>query len=121
MGCPMTRSAFTLVSLFLLPLACHDFAAPVADVLRPPCATPAPLFGTADPRVPGYVVVFHDSIDGGQETARLAAEYGFEPTHVYRFALQGFSAELRPSVVAAVRCEPTVDFVEHNQLVTLGG
>jgi hypothetical protein len=71
--------------------------------------------------VPGYIVVFHDSVDGAQETARLAAEYGFEPTHVYRYALQGFSANLQPSVVAKVRCEPSVELVEHDQLFTLDG
>jgi peptidase inhibitor I9 len=121
----MARLAVVLVAVFLLPLACRDFTAsagdPVADVVPPPCASPAPLFGTPDPRVPGYIVVFHDSVDGGQETARLAAEYGFEPTHVYRFALQGFSAELQPSVVAEVRCEPTVTLVEHDQFVTIDG
>ena len=124
-GYLMARLTSLLVSVSLLSVACHDFAAPapdpVANVVPPPCADPAPLLGTTDPRVPGYIVVFDDSVDGSQETARLAVEYGFEPTHVYQFALQGFSAELPPSVVAKVRCEPTVNLVEHDQLFTLDG
>jgi hypothetical protein len=39
---------------------------------------------------------------------------------VYQFALRGFSAELPPPVVAAVRCEESVRYVEHDGIATAG-
>jgi hypothetical protein len=40
---------------------------------------------------------------------------------VYTAALQGFSAELTREVVAAVRCEPTVHYIEYDGLVHADG
>lgn len=100
-------------------LACQDPLAPDLRVVPPPCAEPAPLLGNADPRAPGYIVVFADSVDARQETDRLAAAYGFQATHVYEFALRGFSARLTPEAVASVRCEPTVDSVEHDGVMSI--
>jgi hypothetical protein len=73
--------------------------------------------GRFDPRAPGYIVAYHDSVDAQLETARLAAAYGFIPTHVYQFAIRGFSADLTPAVVAEVRCKATVRMVEHDVAV----
>ena len=88
--------------------------------LRPPCGHPAPLLGTPDPRAPGFIVVFHASIDAQRETARLAAAYGFQPRYVWTAALEGFSADLSREVVAELRCVSTVDFIEHDQIYSLG-
>lgn len=38
------------------------------------------------------------------ETARLSAAHGFQPRHVGTAALEGFSGELTPQVVATLRC-----------------
>jgi hypothetical protein len=83
----------------------------------PPCSDPAPLLGTPDPPAPGYIVMFKDGIDGRQEAERLAEHYNFELRHIYEFGQTGFSAEMPPEVVAALRCEPSVKYVEHNQVV----
>ena len=87
--------------------------------LQPPCADPAPLLGGPDPRATGFIVVFHGTIDAELETARLAAAYGFQPRHVWTTALEGFSADLSREVVAGLRCESSVDFLEHNQVVSI--
>jgi hypothetical protein len=84
-----------------------------------PCPDPAPLRGTPDPAAPGYVVVFRDGTDVDAALAGLAREPGVEPHHVYRSALLGFSATLEPAALAAVRCHPAVDYVEHDAPVRM--
>jgi hypothetical protein len=82
------------------------------------CANPAPLLGQFDPRVPGYIVQLQPGVAVQAEVGRLAAKYGFTPTHVYEFALQGFSAELSPLALASIRCEASVISVEHDAVYT---
>lgn len=102
-------------------LACRDAAAPNFALIAPPCADPAPLEGQSDARAPGYIVVFEANVEARPETNRLAAVYGFTPRYIYEFALQGFSADLTPDVVAAVRCETTVQSVGHDGFVSIDG
>jgi hypothetical protein len=92
-----------------------------ASLLAPQCVSPAPLLGQFNPAAPGYIVLFHDQVNAVAETQRLAATYAFTPKYVYESALKGFAAELAPSVVAALRCEPSVASMEYNQVVTLAG
>jgi hypothetical protein len=89
-------------------------------LVPPACSDPAPLLGKFDPRAPGYIVVYNDGVDARLETARLAAAYGFVPTHVFEFAIRGFGAELTPEVVAGLRCEATIHIVEHDAVVHTG-
>ncbi len=86
--------------------------------LRPPCEHPAPLLGKPDPAAPGYLVVFHEGVQARAETDRVAARYGFRPIHVYEHALRGFSADLTPAVVANLRCEANVRYIEYNATVS---
>jgi hypothetical protein len=102
-------------------LACRDAAAPNFDVIAPACADPAPLGGEPDARAPGFIVVFEDNVEARPETNRLAEVYGFTPRYIYEFALQGFAADLTPDVVAAVRCEATVQSVSHDGFVSIDG
>jgi hypothetical protein len=87
--------------------------------MPPVCEDPAPLLGMPDPRAPGYIVVFHASVDAELEAARLATAHGFKPRHVWTTALEGFSGDLTREVVAELRCVSTIDFIEHNQLYSL--
>lgn len=89
------------------------------SALRPPCEQPAPLLGTPDLRAPGFMVVFHGTVNAESEVARLAAAYGFQPRMVWTAALEGFSADLSRELVAELRCVSTVDFIEHNGVYTL--
>ena len=97
--------------------ACDEATSPAAAAGN--CADPAPLRGQADPRAPGYIVVFQDAVDARAETARLAEAYGFTPRRVYEAALKGFSAELSAGALAAVRCEATVRYVEHDGVASI--
>lgn len=95
--------------------------APDPNVMAPPCVAPAPLGGEFDPRAPHFIVVYKDGIESSDETPRLAERYGFTPRFVYTYALEGFSAALEPEVLAAIRCEPSVQYVEYDGFVTIAG
>ena len=83
----------------------------------PSCADPAPLTGKFDPRAPDYIVLFHDGVDSVAETARLEQAYGFTASRVFTTDLDGFTANLNDDIRDSLRCEPTVQFVEHDGLV----
>jgi Peptidase inhibitor I9 len=117
----MPRICVALVLSVISLIACNNAAAPNFDIVPPACVDPAPLRGQLDSRAPGYIVMFKDNVAARPETNRLAAAYGFTPRHIYEFALQGFSAELTPEVVAAVRCEASVQSVEHDGFVSIDG
>lgn len=85
---------------------------------EPPCADSAPLLGTYDPAAPGYLVLFHDSVDAAAEAARLAGKYGFTTTDVWTTGVKGFAALLSPGIVAVLRCESSVVLIEHDGVVT---
>jgi len=87
-----------------------------ATVIEPSCGDPAPLEGTYDPRAPGYIVSLEQGTDAQATADDLAARYGFEVQRVFQ-SLPGFSAELTPEVVAAIRCEPVVVLVEYDGVV----
>lgn len=88
----------------LLPTAC-SYAAPVTVV--PPDRTAAP----------GWIVKLDDDeTDPVGRIAFLAARYGFMPTNVFD-ALKMFSAPLTPAQIAALRCDPAIDYIQQNQVI----
>lgn len=121
----MERLVVGLLSLVLAGTAAcgssdsNDLGPESLAALQPPCGHPAPLLGAPDPRAPGYIVVFHATIDAEREAARLAAAHGFQPRYVWTAALEGFSADLTREVVAELRCVSTVDFMEHDQIYSI--
>jgi hypothetical protein len=77
------------------------------------------VLGQFDPGAPGFIVVFDSEVDASAEAPRLGGLHGFTPDYVFTHALQGFSAELTPTTLAAIRCETSVDYVSFNGLVSL--
>ena len=108
-----------LISVIFL-VACRDAAGPDLAV-RPACLFPAPLSGQPDPRAPAYIVVFEDNVDARSEANRLATLYGFTPRAIWESALKGFWSDLTPNVVAAIRCEASVQSVAHDAFVSIDG
>jgi len=88
-------------------------------LLQPSCVSPAPVLGQFDPRAPAIIVVFDSDVDASAEAARLGGLYGFTSRFVFTHALQGFSAELTPATLAAIRCETSVNYASFDARVTL--
>ena len=85
------------------------------------CRSPAPLEGRSSAGTPGYIVVFRDGTDARVETDRLARRLRFTPRHVYTSAILGFAATLTAPQLAAVRCTPSVRYVEHDAPASTAG
>jgi len=65
-----------------------------------------------------YIVVFHDWVEDPETIAREQIErYGGNLGFVYKHALKGYSAGYLPSAAEALQAEPTVDYVEVDQLI----
>lgn len=109
-----------LVMFLSVAAGCGESAlSPDPSLMRPPCLAPAPLGGEFDPRAPHFIVVFKDGIESSDETPRLAERYGFTPRYVWSDALEGFSAEHDPELLAAIRCEPSVAYVTYDGVVRI--
>lgn len=87
-------------------------------VLVPPCWSPAPLLGSYTPGAPLYFIRLESGVDVTQEANRLARRYGFTVVHVY-WTSPTFTAALDSRVVAQVRCERTVRYLEYDGIGTL--
>lgn len=80
--------------------------------MAPQCAAPAP-FHKFSCVAPGYVVVYKEGTNAEMVTAQLEAKYGFRALAVWQ-TVPAFAALLSVQAVAALRCEPTIWFVEEN-------
>jgi hypothetical protein len=81
--------------------------------ISPSCSNPAPLHKSVC-RAPGYIVVFQSGVDATRAVAELQRKYNFSVKFIYR-SLPGFaSTTLTLQTVAALRCEPSVLFIEED-------
>jgi len=116
----MVRSIVPLLLLISV-AACSHPERPSLLALDGPsvsCAEPAPLLGEpSSGHEDDFFVCFKDGVDVSEETARLAAAYGFTPKYVYAiipcFAVRDLSQE----IVDALRCESTVDHLSYDETV----
>jgi hypothetical protein len=117
---PTHRPMHTLRSVLLAAITLTACSGPLEPdaVVAPPCTTPASLTGAYDPLAPGYLVLFTSGVSAPQESARLAKRYGFTVSHVFE-ELGGFAAEMKPGVVAQLRCQRTVAAVSRDGSTTL--
>lgn len=88
--------------------------------VEPACPSPARVSYALAP-APGWIVVFDPGQDVAAVTAQLAARHGFTPLSVYAAIGLGFHAELTPQQIAALQCEPVVDYIEQNAWVSVAG
>ena len=101
---------------FVLPV---EIQATSSFVVAPACSNAAPL-NLSEAPAPGWIVVYKDGVESDVETPRLIAKYGFTPRFVYSAALAGFGSELSHEQLAAIRCEPTVRYIEQNAWIVVG-
>src|SRR3989454_3781958 len=113
----MTSSARAVALTVLLLGACRDAPTP----LQPGTTQSHELTGqlTNGQIVPGqYIVVFKDAVADPVALARtLVTLYGGSLLQTYTSALRGFAARLPDAVVAALRTNPLVAYVEPDQVV----
>lgn len=86
---------------------------PSDEPLAAACASPAPIHHRPARGESGFIVVFKDGVDSRIAAGGLAAKYGFEPINVYT-VIPAFFAQLPKEIIAALRCEPIVNYIEQN-------
>jgi subtilisin family serine protease len=111
----MRRLALLFIPAFLA--ACQDAPAPMAT------AADAPALNRAGGEaVPGqYIVVFNDGVaDAPGLARRMVAAEGGTLLHTYQHSIRGFSARLSASAAEALARNPSVAYVEQDQVVSIG-
>jgi len=106
--------AVAVISSMWLAIGCS--APPLID---PPCSSPIQIGGRWDSRAPGYLVGFAEGTPNHEHlSAELAASYGFVIDGV--FLSDGFYArKLSPEAVAALRCDPRIRNIDHNERMSI--
>ncbi|MFE9565757.1 protease inhibitor I9 family protein [Streptomyces sp. NPDC006487] len=113
-----TRTSWTLpTTLAALALAASAALPAHAAVPSPTPSPEAPASRTAPAEWPAYIVTVHPGLD----PAAVADAYGITPVHVYRHALNGFSARLSPDQVESLRATAVVTSVEPDGPVAVSG
>jgi subtilisin family serine protease len=113
----MNRSSFLVLSALGL-AACQDSPNPAAP--RPQLVgNTAGISAQVGEAIPGqYIVVFKDEVRDVPEAAtRLIGQHGGTKRFTYTHALKGFSAQLPDAAVAALRRDPSVAYIEQDQVM----
>lgn len=113
----MLRRSGLLLGVLTL-AACSDAGGPTQ---APALAPRAALSATSSSVIPDhYIVVFRGSVrDPRTQAAALAARHGATVGHTYASALRGFSAVIPASAVAALTADPSVEYVEPDQVARI--
>ncbi|MDD9377196.1 protease inhibitor I9 family protein [Streptomyces sp. ZAF1911] len=113
-----TRTSWTLpTTLAALALAAAAALPAHAAPLSPSTGPAGPASRTAPAEWPTYIVTVHRGLD----PAAVADAYGITPVHIYRHALNGFSARLSPNQVESLRSTAVVTSVEPDGPVAVSG
>ena len=108
---------FSALGLAVLLLAgCSD--APTSSLTRAAAPSLKPATGAS---IAGrYIVVFKSGVqDVDGEVRHLSARHGAGIRHTYKAALKGMAIELSDAKVAALRAEPSVAYVEQDQVMSI--
>ena len=99
--------------------ACKDVAVPVAGV---PDAEPAQSQFVSSGIPDQYIVVFNENVSDAPGRANaLAKAHGAKVGHAYGTLVKGFSATMSAQAAQALANDPSVDFVEPDQVIEMAG
>jgi hypothetical protein len=88
--------------------------------VAPACANPVPLEGKYDRRAPGYGIELKGTAqDFWPTVGRWEREYSLR-VDSKQYLLNMIQVTMTPAEVARLRCDPAVNFVEHNGVVLIG-
>lgn len=93
----------------------------------PPCMIEPWECGEEEPEIcinglGRYIVVFQDWVEDPEALALSQIEqYGGELGFIYKYALKGYSAGYTKHAVAALRNEPSVEYIAVDRIVTIAG
>jgi subtilisin family serine protease len=119
------------LTVALLAVVATATAATATPAVAAPATGSIRLAGRATAVPNSYIVVLKDSAVGakagsfqasaavGVRAARLAPKYGVKVARSFGAALNGFEATMSESAAKQMAADPTVDYIEQNQMVSL--
>ena len=107
-----------LGAVLVVAAACQDATSP-----NPIATAPARVSAAKDAATKDYIVVLRDdNSDTDGKAKALVKAHGGQLKHVYKKALKGFVvSDLSDDALDAFRDDPSVDFVEEDQIMTAVG
>lgn len=113
----MKSFALGRVSRILLCAAASVLASVAASAQPSQGASP---FGPSQPIADRYIVVFKNSVaNPAAEAAGITRAAGGRLHHTYSAAIKGFAATLPAAALQGLRSNPSVDYIEQDQTVSL--
>ena len=106
--------------LVILPLLGACVGVRTVKSETPACPDPARLESHPDVRAPGAFISFKPGVEPKAAAAKLALKYHFINMIQYSWGAI-FNSDLDLELIPLIRCEPDVEYVEFNQVVTIGG
>jgi len=98
----------------------RDFTFYLALALLAALCTGISTAGALEPKADPYIVVLNDDVAHPANVAQRHEENrGAEIGHIYRSAIRGYSAELTPGELKAIKQDPNVDYVERDGTLKL--
>jgi putative salt-induced outer membrane protein YdiY len=104
------RALFVMVWCNLAAMA----SAGEAPTVVPQCQAPAKIDGPWDERGAGYFIAFKGTTNFRDAAAALALRYHLVVQNYYLPLHAVLVADLPAATVAALRCEPSVDYISYN-------
>jgi hypothetical protein len=105
--------------LLILPLLSACAGVRTAESQSPTCSDPARLEGHADVRAPGVFIAFKPGVEPVAAARRMIQKYHFNAASQYSWGTV-FTSDLDLKWIPSIRCEPDVEYLEFNQVVTIG-
>jgi hypothetical protein len=83
------------------------------------CVSPVELSGRFEPSAPGYIVFFNDSVSATDEVNLFIQTYEDLEVGSIFGSLNGFFANMGAITMENIRCEPSVDSIEYNGVISI--
>jgi hypothetical protein len=106
--------------LFILPLMGAFSAGCAVEAATPACSNPAKLEGHRDAKAPGVFIGFKPGVEAVAAAARLVQKYHFNAAKQYSWGAV-FTSDLDPNWIPSIRCEPDVEYLEFNAVISISG
>jgi hypothetical protein len=104
--------------LLILPLVGAFSGGCAIEAATPACSNPARLEGHRDPRAPGLFIAFKPGVEPTAAARRMIQKYHFNTASQYSWG-SVFTSDLDLKWIPSIRCEPDVDYVEFNAVVSI--
>jgi hypothetical protein len=107
-------------NLAILPLMAVFTVGCAIERATPACSNPARLEGHRDLKAPGVFIALKPGVEPIAAAAGMAQKYHFNTANQYSWGAV-FTTDLDLNLIPSIRCEPDVEYLEFNAVITITG